>query len=427
MVRTADTSEAEAIADIAAAAFGFAHGGERWQRIARQVQGSPGDYLVVEHRGRVAGSLHLVPHRVFVEDAVVQACDVHDVSVDPNLQGRGLGTELLAAAVDEMARRGFHFSRLGGYARFYSRFGYCRFPRGAYELPVEPAEAGARVLGVEEVFALPDRIARHVRRYDPANDWHACQRLWQGMYSGRTGAPVRPYDSTVQPPAQGPDPRALKFVYDDGAVRGYVFATVTREGRVFRPCDGRVAVAEAAFEPGCPEALWAPMKRVLQEAARMNSWRVLAQLPFDPVVERALSEGAITFRRVELMGGPASNMVRVLNLAGLLETIEAVLRRRAETAPQPDHRHIRLTIGSQAATLSFDAAKPPSVTASAPDGPSEDTATAQLDSYGVMAMVLGLRTWGELAGLCKHDLSAADGAALDALFPRQPTATGPWG
>ncbi|MBC7287838.1 MAG: GNAT family N-acetyltransferase [Armatimonadetes bacterium] len=427
MIRLADTRDAEIIADVAAQAFGFPRGGERWQQLRREAEAHPGDHLVVEQDGCIVGALHLVPQRMWVDGAEVLECDVHNVAVVPERQGRGLGTELMEAAVNEMNRRGVAFSRLGGLARFYSRFGYCPFPRGMYEFPVEPVEGGARVLTPEEGFGLPAEVRPCVRRYNPRTDWKTCGRLWQQMYAGRTGAPVRHFDEAADPPQAGPDPHGLDFVYDDGQVRGYACATILREGRVFRPCDGRVAVTEAAFEPDRPEALWAPLRRILLEAVRMNAWRVVARLPFDAVVERALIAGEIPFRRVEFAGGPACNMVRVVNLYVLTSSLRPVLERRARDASVTLSRPLTLEVAGQAVILRTDPAGSLHVESVLATGSTAAEGSAVLDSAAMMALVLGLRTWPEISASCLHNLTPEQTRALVHLFPPQPTATGLWG
>jgi phosphinothricin acetyltransferase len=62
-------------------------------------------FLVADVDGRVAGWAAISEYSAREVYAGVAECSVY---VDPELRGRGIGTALLAALVEESARRGFH-------------------------------------------------------------------------------------------------------------------------------------------------------------------------------------------------------------------------------------------------------------------------------------------------------------------------------
>lgn len=424
MVRQARASEAEAVASVTSAAFGFPAGGERWVRTRRMVENTPERYLVIEREGEIAGALRIDPHLMQIGRCRVWKGDVADVCVRPDLQGMGLGTELMQAAIEKMRAGGIHISRLGGLVKFYSRFGYVRFPRGGYEMPIEPAQGGDRLLTCEDVLRLPRDVERYVRRYEPRRDWHACQELWLRFNEGRTGAPAREWDPSRPAPEAGPDPRGFSFVFDDGQVRGYVIADRAREGQIFRLLDPRVVISEGAYDVGRPEALWGPVRACLLAAARFNIPLVAARLPFDPVVERALMEGGVLYRRVELMGGAASNMICVIDLGGLLEAIAAELSRRWKTAGAVWEGALAVEVDGQMAVVEVEsgAVNVRSAARAAWSGP-----VVEMDTWTFGMLLLGLRPWRVLRGRGDGKVPGEIDRVVDALFPPQPTATGLWG
>jgi len=400
-------------------------GGEHWLHSYSLVESRPEQFLVIEADGEIQGALRITPAWMQVGSCRMLKGDVGEVGVRPDVQGRGLGTRLMRAAVEHMRAKGFHFSRLGGLVEFYSRFGYRAFPRGLYEFAIEPMQGGNRLLTIYEALRLPEELAGHVRRYDPARDWHACQRLRQQFNTGRTGAPVADYDPSSPAPAANVDPRGFSFVFDDGQVRGYVLASRQAEGQIITPCEARVVAGDGAFDPGRPETLWAPLKALLLEAARINSQRVAARLPFDPMVEYALRDGRVLYRRVELQGGPASNMVRIVNLPALLEALVPELQSRWDRSRMPWQGSLALAVDDERAAIQVADGR---VSVALEPGPAAGVAqVVEMPTFAFMALLLGLRSWGELEALCRHHLTPPAARSLGLLFPPQPTATGLWG
>ncbi|MCX7597283.1 MAG: GNAT family N-acetyltransferase [Armatimonadetes bacterium] len=425
MVRHAKPSEAEQIADVTASAFGYDREDGRWAWTRDTAAAQPDRYIVNVKAGEIVGCLLVTPFSLWISEAVIRLADVGHVAVRQDLQGQGLGSKLMDGAVKLLRADGYHLSRLGGMVRFYSRFGYRPFPRGMYEIIVEPLEFGMSAITAEEAHRLPPDMAGRVRRYHPARDWAACMKLWEEMYRCRTGAVVREINYAV-PPTAGPDPQGLCFVYDDRGVRGYVFAHRNPEGRVFRPCEARILVSEAAYKQDRPEALWAPMRALAAEAARLNCPRILARLPFDARVEEALLEGGLTFRRCELMGGTAGNMICLLNLPGLLQAILPELQRRVSQAGFRARVVLQVMVERQQATLKLNHGRVHVLPCGAGlNGASYET--LRMTTFAFTALLLGLRDWEQVSATASHNLSAAGHAAVKALFPPQPAATGHWG
>jgi GNAT superfamily N-acetyltransferase len=70
----------------------------------------PGIFLAAEVNGRVAGVAATGPSRD--SDATVNTGEVYSIYLDPEVIGQGVGRVLFAAAVDDLASRGFRTGTL---------------------------------------------------------------------------------------------------------------------------------------------------------------------------------------------------------------------------------------------------------------------------------------------------------------------------
>ena len=411
--RPARKGEADAVFGVVASAFELEKGSPKWRRKRDLVYSKIENFLVLERDGRIVATCIVHPHKLWVGRSQILKGDVGEVSVLRELQGRGIGTKLMEGVSRWLDEAGFHISRLGGFNRFYARFGWVPFPRWYYEFPLISAKAGASVLSVEEVLALPDELRARVQPYDP--DIHGRRRieLYDLFYRGRTGALVPP----DEPPRAGPD--GLDFVYErDGEIWGYV-ACVEYPGEV-SPFEPKVAIQEAAFDlKAAPESLWVLIKYVLSEAYRRGALRVSARLPFDLLVERSLREGGFYFSRVELMSSPGSNMIKIVNLRRLLEGISPTLEERLSVRQCRWKGKVRFEVDGREAVLGIG----PHISV----GDGDADAYIRCDTHTTMRLVLGLSEFGEVEGLVDHDLPEEAVETFRALFPREPVATGPWG
>ena len=72
---------------------------------------------------QIAGAVLVRREEIQVGRAVVPKADVGEVCIAPDCQGEGLGTALVRMTVEQLRAEGVPLSRLGGYRRFYERFG----------------------------------------------------------------------------------------------------------------------------------------------------------------------------------------------------------------------------------------------------------------------------------------------------------------
>lgn len=90
---------------------------------------------VAEHAGEIVAHALVVPVRV--GDAAAVALGM--VAVHPAHQGRGHGTRLVRAAVDDMVERGVEMAVVLGSPAYYGRFGFVPAPVVGVHSPHYPA------------------------------------------------------------------------------------------------------------------------------------------------------------------------------------------------------------------------------------------------------------------------------------------------
>lgn len=418
-LRPASMDDADSIFRVLVSGFRIAENTDRWNHIRNMAYGSTEQFLVIEKAGEVIAALVIWRHWLRIGTVKVLKGDIGEVAVLRELQGQGLGTQLMQGGVNHLRENGFHLSRLGGLNRFYARFGYVPFPRRYYEFLLTGAHAGADIIPPERLIALSPEQERRVRLYYPHRDWQRRDDLYEHFNQNRSGSLVRSR-SVAQPSVSKPDPDSLNLVYEEnGRVVGYLFASEHAEEH--SPFEAQVRIGDVAFQTDKPEAFKTLMCYVLREAVRRGAQRVTARLPFDPLVQKLLTEAAVPFSLRELQSAPASNMMMLVNLPGLFEAIAPELTRRYSGIPPCPPFSIRIQVDEQAAAL---VVKPSSVE------PTDDRQTdAQLscDANTFLRWTLGLNGFDEWQTGVIHNLTGEQARVLAALFRREPCASGPWG
>lgn len=111
--------------------------------------------LIAEQNGQLVG--HVLFSRMVVEadGKCLRAAGLAPVSVIPDMQGRGVGSALIRAGLDQLAAEGFQISFVLGHADYYPRFGYSAALAQPYTSPF----AGAHFMAVhlDSALALPQR------------------------------------------------------------------------------------------------------------------------------------------------------------------------------------------------------------------------------------------------------------------------------
>jgi predicted N-acetyltransferase YhbS len=417
-IRSARAIDADGVANVLAAAFGGAH-----QAMAlRSVRDAPDQWRVLEENGRIVSACRLLVYRVRVGRAEINQGDLGMVCTHPDLQGRGLASELMRDTIEHMRERSCQFGRLGGLVWFYSRFGWVPFPRRYVQFPVEAVKAGARMLQPSEYLTPPEDLGARILPYHPVEHHEARASLYDAFNHNRTGSVVVAWGGPPKPGTAEADTTGLRFVCEmDGEIAGYLFAFEREADHT--AFEAKVQVSEFAYDMTRPEALGALLSHLLCEAHARGAQRVTARMPFDTEIERAMGNAGIPFKWVELHSAPASNMVTIVDLVELLRRIVPELEARLSASLVSGWRgELALCLpDGRSAVLEIDR-----------DSMSVwDLAPRQnlinLDQATMLTLVLGLRGFDECAEVqCEGDRQVVR-EVCKALFPRQPAASGVWG
>jgi hypothetical protein len=177
---------------------------------------------------------------------------------------------------------------------------------------------------------------------------------------------------------------------------------------------------ELVFDAGCPEAVEALVKTLMQRAQDRAPTTLSARLPYDETLFAALTAANIAFEVVEMHPAADGNMMRVLNLPETLRAVEAELSDRLQAWPQlPWEGRVKLVLPDAAATLRVG----PEGTRVTPDEASGLTITASQAEF--LKWLFGIAGFAEFPQA--RALPPAPRLLLGALFPRLPCASGPWG
>ena len=405
--------DAETIFEVMEKSFLVEKNSNRWHSWYNLAVRNAQRFRVLEHVGRVIGVALITNERLCIGSCEILKGDVGEVSILPEFQGKGYGSALMRDVVQWMRDKNYDISRLGGYSIFYRRFGYVPFPRRLVEFPIEPANAGANIISVEERFRPPEGLPGKIRPYDASRDAVRRDELYQMFNRGRSGSIVRDFNPNAKLPKKNSVPNPLRIVYEtNDIVEGYLSA-----GN-----DGR-SISEVTFNPSYPDAFVGLMKQILHFAAERGINSVSSRLPFEPNILSILTGANITFNLIERQGGHASNMIQIVNLASILNKITPELESRLRPTSVANWcGEIEIGFESQRVGLRVSNGN---ITASVCVG--DEAFYVQTDQGSLMKILFGILSFEEADIFNRRNITPSATAVLSAWFPRQYTASGPWG
>lgn len=151
-IRPATTLDQVAIREVVTAAF--ADGGEVADLVDELRVGRMAVELVAAEAGRVVGHVALSCCWVDDEAALVEALVLSPLAVEPDRQRAGVGTRLVAAALDAARRQGAAYVFLEGSPDYYGARGFTRASERGFERPSDRIPGPAF-----QVVVLEDRGA----------------------------------------------------------------------------------------------------------------------------------------------------------------------------------------------------------------------------------------------------------------------------
>jgi putative acetyltransferase len=128
-IRPEKPSDADAIEQVTRRAFldhPFSHQTEQFIIRSLRANHALSISLVAEGRGRIVGHIALSP--VTIGDGVAGWYGLGPISVEPDLQRRGIGRALMERGLAELRKMGANGCVLVGDPAFYNRFGFANDP-----------------------------------------------------------------------------------------------------------------------------------------------------------------------------------------------------------------------------------------------------------------------------------------------------------
>lgn len=370
------------------------------ERLAREIE----THWVLVREGQIVGAVHIQQEAIQVGRSIITKADVGEVCIAPSCQGEGLGTTLMQMTVAQLKASGYPLSRLGGYRRFYERFGWVPFPRGHIDFPLQGLTSRGGFTDPVSYLDRPEEDV-YIRPYNGHQDATACKALYTAFNARRTGAvPERSFGSGTENP--------WRVVYEkNGTVQAYVFASQSAPPHT--RFSTAVSISDGACNPQNTQPLGETLRYILRQAAIAKAESVKARLPLDLSLYNMYRDASCGFIPSLWQSSEGGNMLQVLSLKNLLDTIIITLEERLQTAKQTAGEVI-LQVREETVGIVWNEKEIKIV--------KRKKAGVVLEQDEVMKMVLGLVP-------VEHILQeqTEDAAFLKAAFPMQGTATGVWG
>jgi putative acetyltransferase len=171
-VRPEQADDYEAVLRVITAAFGEERVAHIWATIGHHRRVG----LVAEHDGRIVGHVGLSRAWVDARRSLVEVWVLSPLSVLPERQGEGIGTALVAAAIETARESGTPALFLEGSPDYYGKRGFAR----ADSLGFLPA-----------ALERTPRVAFQVALFDSREDWMTGQLIYPDVWWRHDAAGLR--------------------------------------------------------------------------------------------------------------------------------------------------------------------------------------------------------------------------------------------
>jgi putative acetyltransferase len=422
MIRTAMPKDIEGLLNVSAAAFNqkLKKGSKKWNEEKERLSKDLKQWRIMLDNGKITGGVHVKKDWLRIGKAKILKGDVGGVCILPELQGKGLGTLILRDTLEWMKKSNYDLSRLGGLCKYYSRFGYKRFPRRYYEFNVGTlARAGASRV-VEGEILLDSKLLNNIRPFDPAEDHEASLKLsekFNRLYNG--SRILTAVEKKPSAPSRKKNP--LDLVYEEnGRIIGHIYCSESEEE--ISDFEARIRIYLHGYEKKKPYVIQALLAYINNYALKKEIKRMTVRMPFDSDIIQALAELPFRFKTIETYNGISGNMLQIVNLTSLLSRIRPELQQRLDVSAKFSWSGVlQLKIEKDSAMLRVEKGKISVVTAGKVD------AVISITEVQLLSMVLGIMSFSELDISQNEHIPTEIKIILNSLFPRKLTSSVNWG
>jgi predicted N-acetyltransferase YhbS len=356
-VRGAGPEEFDRVVTCIATAFGSEQ--DDWPRVHawRDPNHRPELHRVCVVDGEVVSALRVVVQDVRYNRAALKHYGIADVGTPPPHRERGYSTRCLQDAIAFMEAEGAHFSTLyTGIQPFYARLGWATLPLQA------------------PTFTLPDsvRMPEGIEVLPLSREAHldGVRAVYEALNVAKTATTIR--DDRYWQLRFARDDARWRVAIMDGEVAAYI-CTQTH--------DETLRVLEYGWSRGRSRALAAVFADAMGRGTEAGAQRMVCQFGDDDMGQEVVGRLAspappITWEHL---------MFRIIDLRGLLEAIEPVLRERAHRARElPEGAAINLIWDRLAASLRYD------IELVTIGGPLPGRPTLELSSADLVQLIFGV-------------------------------------
>lgn len=421
VLRSATPQDMEKILNVIEKAFQIEKGSEKWKDKKNLILREVENWRILLENGRIIGAVHIGKSWLKIGKSKILKGDVGEVSILPEYQGKGYGSKLMENTIRWMKKEKYDISRLGGLVKFYSRFGYIRFPRRYVEFSVgNKIWVGASKIEEGEI-PIPEEFVSKIRPFNPKRDFSSYIEIHNRFNQSYTGASIINQDFKLSQKSA-----SISVVFEEnGKISGYLFAT--QHPAEYSKTDssvGEITIVDVGYEKEKPYVFESLIKYINNFAYRKGIKRITARIPFDPEIIEILSGIGIHFQCSETYGGKGANMLQIINLQSLFERLVPELEDRLKNSITSNWQGIlEIKIKKDRVQLHIIQGKIKVVE------DKEPTLSLSLKEIYLLKLVLGLLSFEEVKNILeeKIKLNSLEIALLNNLFPRKLVSSSNWG
>lgn len=410
--RNAQTKDIDGLLKVSLAAFNkvYKKGSKEWNKERAAIAYDLKQWRIMLNNEKIVAAVHVKKDWLKIGKSKILKGDVGGVCVLPEMQGKGLGTLILKDTVEWMKKQRYDISRLGGLCKYYSRFGYKRFPRRYYEFNVGTlARAGAsRIL--ESEISLENDLLKKIRPFVPQKDYAQAIKLSQKFDSFYSGSRILSREEKKASTMKKKNPLDIVFV-ENGKILGRMQAS--ESDAEISDFEARIRIYLNGYDIKRPYVIQSMMAYMNNYAFKKGIKRMTARMPFDACIINALSELPFRFKTIETYGGVSGNMLQIVNFKSLINRLIPELEKRLSISAD---LQFALGVGKESVALKISNGKIKPIEKSS-------GLIVNINEADMLKLALGLLSFSEL----NVTTNTQTATVLNILFPRLPASSSNWG